>query len=141
MTDSPVTTAPPPGSSEEFDAVWTKAWEAIEAQGNPEGLDPATARDVLADRLTRYADKRYDAAIPVAPLVSTINAGDRTLVIPRPTEEPVWWDDPDQAAFLDHYILVRRALGAAFAGGLLITGSSGSGKSESVGHAVERVNK
>ena len=142
MTD-PVTTtaAPPPGSDEEFDAVWAKAWEAVEAQGNPEGLDPDAARQTLAAVLAKHAGKTY-APVPDTALRALPGPHQqRTLVIPRPTEEPVWWDDPDQAAFLDHYILVRRALGPAFAGGLLITGPSGAGKSESVQHSIDRVNK
>lgn len=133
--------APQPGFDPEFDKVWEDVWGSIEAAGNPEGIDREEARQTLAQRLTQHAGKVFtpgstDATGPAL----AVERGERTLVIPRPTAKPVWWDDPEQAEFLDHYILVRRALGPAFAGGLLITGPSGSGKSESVGHAVGRVN-
>ena len=64
----------------------------------------------------------------------------RTLVIPQPTGEPVWWDDPLQAEYLDHFILSRRALGHQFEGGLLIIGPAGSGQNQSVPMALRRIN-
>lgn len=139
MTTPVTAAAPAPGADAEFDAVWEQAWRAVTEAGNPEGLDPEQARSVLADRLARFAGRTYTAG-PAPAAEPEPPRGERTLVIPRPTGEPVWWDDPEQAAFLDHYILTRRALGPALAGGLLITGPSGSGKTESVAHAVERVN-
>lgn len=140
---SPVTSVvpPQPGEDAEFDKAWEEVWGAVQSGGNPEGLDPDEARQLLAQRLAEHAGKTFAAIdLAVKPDRSAEMPRERTLVIPRPEGEPYWWDDPEQAEFLDHYILVRRALGPAFAGGLLITGPSGSGKSESVGHAVERVN-
>ncbi len=135
---TPVTgTAPAPGFDDEFDAIWANAWNCIAKEGNPEGLVESEARERLAEVLGKHGGKTYTPApqpVPAKP------RGERTLVIPQPTGEPYWWDDPEQAEFLDHYILVRRALGPVFAGGLLITGPSGSGKSESVPHAIARIN-
>ena len=59
MTDSPVTTAPPPeGEDAEFDAIFTSVWEKAEAMGNPEGLARSAARTVLWERLTQFAGPR-----------------------------------------------------------------------------------
>jgi MoxR-like ATPase len=141
MTPPVTGIAPAPGADEEFDRVWESAWKAIEAAGNPGGIGREEAREVLADRLVRFAGKQYapyHARHPAAKAPE--QPRERTLVIPRPEGEPVWWDDPAHAEFLDHYILARRALGPSFAGGLLITGPSGAGKTESVPHAVERIN-
>lgn len=130
---APVTpgTAPRPGEDAEFDQIWENSWRVITEAGNPEGLVESEARDRLADVLTRYSGKTYTpAAVPEPPRPR----GERTLVIPRPTGEPYWWDDPEQAEFLDHYILVRRALGPVFAGGLLITGPSGCLSGDTILH-------
>ncbi len=138
---TPVTSvvAPQPGEDAEFDHVWGEAEKAIMAAGNPEGLDMAEARQRMAEVMAQHAGRVF-AAPSARPAPQRIDPGPRTLVIPRPSGEPLWWDDPDQAEFTDHFILTRRALGAAMPGGLLITGPSGSGKSEGVMHAVERVN-
>lgn len=60
------------------------------------------------------------------------------LVIPSPAGEPYWWDDPTQAALVEHYISARRALGDRFHGALLVTGPAGSGKTEGVLRAARQ---
>lgn len=129
--------APKPGVDPDFDAVWAKVKDAIDAAGNPEKLDMEDARNVLAERLAKFSGKTFPVAEPEPrkrePVV-------RTLVIPRPSEEPVWWDDPAQAEFLDHFILTRRALGNVFHGGLMIVGPAGVGKTTGIGHAIDRLN-
>lgn len=145
MTEAPVTVAPAPGDSEEFDAIWERSKASVEEAGNTEGLDLSDrgeAREQLAQRLVKYSGKTYVAAPPPAALVAddTKPRSRRSLVIPTPTEEPVWWDDPLQAEFLDHFILTRRALGNQFEGGLMIAGPAGAGKTQSVAHAIDRLN-
>jgi MoxR-like ATPase len=137
------TVAPPVGSDPEFDAVWGQAWSAVTAAGNPEGLDPEAAREKLAQVMAKHAGKVFVGVDLSQGRDRTVaaNIGARTLVIPRPSGEPLWWDDPKHAEFTDHFILTRRALGAMMPGGLLITGPSGAGKTEGAAHAVERVNE
>lgn len=63
-----------------------------------------------------------------------------TYVIPTPDPEPYWWDEPSQAAVIDHIITARRTLGNAFHGALLVIGAPGSGKTEGIRQAVRRYN-
>ncbi len=62
------------------------------------------------------------------------------LVMPKPSGKPYWWDDPGIAEDIDQHILMRRELGDAFEGALLIEGPAGSGKSQGVFEAVRRFN-
>lgn len=141
---TPVTAAPAPGDDTEFDAIWERTKTSIEEAGNTEGLDlsdTGEAREQLAQRLVKYSGKVYAAAPPPVALVADDKPRSRrSLIIPTPTEEPVWWDDPLQAEFLDHFILSRRALGNQFEGGLMIAGPAGAGKTQSVAHAIDRLN-
>lgn len=143
MTEAPVTNAAPaPGTDPEFDKAWGEVWAAVTAAGNPEGLDEEASRQTLARNLIAHAGKTYTPGEPddELPTFMRDERGPRTLVIPRPEGEPYWWDDPEQAEFLDHYILVRRALGPAFAGGLLITGPSGCLSGDTILH-INRAGK
>ena len=139
------TIAPAPGEDTEFDEMWGKVWESVTAAGNPDGLDPDIARETLAQRLAKFSGKAFgpqpEPTWDEDPDVPEEQKARRSLVIPRPGEDPLWWDDPVQAEFLDHFILTRRALGNAFRGGLMIVGPAGSGKTEGVPHAIERINK
>ena len=132
-------TAPTEGANPAFDEAWDKTRAAITEAGNPEGLDLNEARNVLAAKLAKVAGWDF-AAKPVHAMPPEQIEPRRVLVIPRPGDEPLWWDDPIQAEFLDHFIVTRRTLGNVFRGGLLVTGPAGSGKTEGVAHAVERVN-
>ena len=135
MTETPVTgvRAPEPHSDPEFDTVWDQAWAAVTAAGNPEGLDPDAARQTLAEVMAQHAGRSF-APSPAVVAAIPPDLGPRTLVIPRPSGDPLWWDDPDQAEFTDHFILTRRALGAAMPGGLLITGPSGCVAGDTIVH-------
>jgi MoxR-like ATPase len=142
--------APPVGSDPDLDAAWQKVKDALTAAGNPAGVDlsdEGEGRAILAMNMTKHGGKIFAeyVAEPVitreAFLAATEDAPRRrTLVIPKPEGEPVWWDDPEQAEFLDHFILTRRALGNVFEGSLIITGPAGSGKTMGVPHAIDRIN-
>lgn len=122
----------------DFDAAWTRVRDAL-AASNPEGITMEAARERLREVMLRTAgENAYDAAANDVPAASPATSQRRALVVPRPGT-PTWWDDPTQAEVIDHYIRTRRALGNAFRGGLLITGPAGSGKTEGVAHAVERL--
>lgn len=135
-------TAPPVGADPQFDEDWAKVWDAITTAGNPAKLDEAAARDVFAERLSKFADRTYASGetAPIEDMPEEQKPHHRVLVIPHPGDEPLWWDDPVQAEFVEHFILTRRALGGVFAGGLLITGPAGVGKTTSIIKAVERIN-
>jgi MoxR-like ATPase len=143
---TPTLVAPEVGVDAEFDETWGKIWESITSAGNPDGLVEEEAREIAAQRMVKYAGKEYAPAGPrkswqdPEPEMPPEQRVVRTLVIPTPSDEPVWWDDPVQAEFLDHFILTRRALGNRFHGGLLIAGPAGVGKTTSVGKAIERIN-
>ena len=132
----------------DLDAAWISVKTAILAAGNPDNLDLSDSGSAWA-KLRSTMEK---AGVLTTPTTSFDNVPEtmtpigmdsprrRELVIPRPGDDPVWWDDPDDAAFIDHFILTRRALGKRFRGGLLITGPAGSGKTEGVPHAIDRIN-
>ena len=141
---APVTKiAPLPGTDTEFDETWEKVKSAIDAAGNPEGLDMDEARETLAQRLAKHGGKEF-LTRPTEPVwepdIPDEQRPHRVLVIPNPTDEPVWWDDPLDAEFLDHFILTRRALGGRFHGGLMIVGPAGVGKTTGIPHAIDRIN-
>lgn len=141
---APVTIAPAPGVDPEFDKAWEKAWESILAGGNPEALNEEDARNVLAEKRAKYGGKVFVGVDLAAPAPDEAPVDDphrkRTLVIPKPGDDPLWWDDPDQAQFLDHFILTRRALGNVFHGGLMIAGPAGVGKTMGIPQAIKRIN-
>lgn len=143
---APVTTvAPAPGTDAEFDESWEHVRSTLEAAGNPEGIDYDEAREMLAVNLSKHSAKTFVAGQPETedeppPMPAEQMKVRRALLVPAPSEAPIWWDDPVQAEVLDHHILTRRALGPKFRGGLLILGPAGSGKTEGVPHAIERIN-
>lgn len=129
-----VTPAPAPGTDPAFD----KAWAAVLADLGDKV--PPDARDILWDRMSRYGNEVPAQPAKPVPADPPADAKPRTLVVPAPQGEPYWWDDPVQASTIDHYILSRRTLGHTFEGGLLIVGPAGSGKTQSVAHAITRIN-
>ena len=152
MVKPPVTMtippAPPVGSDADLDAAWQKVKDALIAAGNPANVDlsdEGDGRALLAVSMTKHGGKVFTTEpfftpVSIANAMSEDTPRRRTLVIPKPGDDPVWWDEPEQAEFLDHFILTRRALGNAFTGGLLITGPAGSGKTQGVPHAIDRIN-
>lgn len=137
--------APAPGTDPEFEENLSKVLEALTASGNPEGITPEAARETLAHRNTVFGGKTYNTqSYEVWP--GDIGEDDEDerpvveLVIPTPSEAPYWYEEPEQARLIDHYIMTRRALGNLFHGALLIVGPAGSGKTMGVPQAVARLN-
>lgn len=133
-------------SRPEFDVVRRKA------EDMKIGLDLA-AKMLIRDQIMAYRgmepfptgnDDMLDALgyamtlQPTDPQEDPVPPEDEELVIPEPGEA-YWWDDPAQAAFTDHYIATRHALGASFDGGLMVVGPSGSGKTGGIVRAVARL--
>jgi hypothetical protein len=126
----------------EFDEWEKNVWEALEKSGNAEGLTRIEARTIFAKRVTEFAGKdmshlfanvkpRKSVAVdqvadePVPPLP--------VLRIPTPRAGGMYWyEAPEQSDLFDHFIAARKALGAIFHGGLLLTGPAGSGKTLSI---------
>lgn len=136
--------APPPGSDPAFDTNWAAVWAAVNEHTNPEGLIESDARELYAQRMTQWQGKTYTGAPGTPPDMSKPEAEPaepRVLIVPVRPASPYWWDKPDDAEFLDHHILTRRALGTAYVGGLVITGPAGAGKTASVAQAVHRINE
>lgn len=130
--------APPLGSDPEFEESLEKVMKALESAGNPDGISPEQARQMLARRNIEFGGKSYttskgepEKAEEVAPA---------KLVIPTPSENPYWYEKPEDAQLVEHYILTRRAMGNRLHGALLIVGPAGSGKTQGVGQAVMRIN-
>jgi len=158
----PVTDYPSYDTSEddEFAAAWEKALETLSGADHDapvfapirermeitgEDFEEA-ARQIIADKMVKKGGKTFPFASAVSEWPADTDddpmpeeQAPRTLVIPKPAKTPIWWDDPKQAEFLDHFITTRRALGNEFVGGLLITGPAGSGKSTSIPMATRRL--
>ena len=130
----------------EFEATWSKITDTLSSAG--EVLDAAETerrRALTASALSKYSGKTYpyvpgSAPEMVAPYIDSNEPPEPDVLIipPKPTD-PYWYDDPTDAATLDHYILARRALGDSMSGALIITGEAGYGKSVSVRKSVERL--
>lgn len=134
--------APAPGADAEFDEMWRRTKEALDAAGNPEGLSDDDAREGLARAFVKHGGKTYQAVMADAIIDSIAEeAGLREPIkVPPAATEPYWYEDPDQAQFIEHHILSRRALGRRLIGGLLITGPAGSGKTMGIPRLIERLN-
>jgi nitric oxide reductase NorQ protein len=135
--------APAIGADTEFDEQEQKVWEALEASGNPEGITREVSRETLAKRFVEFGGKTYSVADFDLPVEDEEPTGPVTLtdlVIPTAPTDPYWYEDPNQARIIEHYILTRRTLGTAFHGALLITGPAGSGKTMGVPQTVARLN-
>lgn len=110
---------------------------------------PATASIPKAERerVIIEALRKHGTLVPQAPAEPDEEEPEPTqtsrpiLRIPEATTEPYWYEDPAQAAFLDHYIVAKRALGPAMHAALLVTGPSGVGKTQGVAVAVDRINR
>jgi MoxR-like ATPase len=136
-------TAPTPGSDPNFDKIVASV-EDILASTPPDGTTPETRRETLARALAKYGGKSFPASDGKGDLPWPEEPDQAIrpteLRVPEPAVEPYWYEKPEDAAFIDHYILSRVALGSRLPGGLLITGPSGSGKTVGVIKAVERLN-
>lgn len=135
--------APEPGDDPVFDEAWEKVWESVTAAGNPEGIDENEAREILAKNMRDHGKHVFPPRRSVSKAAPTPDVQPTPrgkLTVPKPEGEPVWWDDPAQAEFVDHFIITRRTLGNIFNGGLMIIGPAGVGKTTGIIKAVERIN-
>ena len=136
--------APPPGSDPEFDEIWRRTKEGLDAAGNPEGISDEDAREKLAEAFVKHGGKSYrvapDRGSKPEPM-DTFPAEPRQIVVPPAATEPYWYEEPGQAEFIEHHILSRRAHGSRIIGGLLITGPAGQGKTMGVPRLIERMNR
>lgn len=135
--------APAPSVDPEFDEIWRRTKEGLEAAGNPEGLSDDEARERLAAAFVKHGGKTYGTVIADAiidDLYETNASVERAITVPPAASEPFWYEDPDQSRFIEHHILSRRALGRRLIGGLLITGPAGSGKTMGIPRLIERLN-
>lgn len=134
--------APAPGRDPEFEKIIASVDDAL--KDDPEGAKIAAdiRRETIARALTKYGGKTYAVTNDDLPWEDEPSQVIRPseLRIPEPAIEPYWYERPEDAAFMEHFILSRVALGSRLPGGLLITGPSGSGKSMSIIKAVERLN-
>ena len=153
--------APAPGDDPEFDSWFDKAWESVESSGLDRTTDPiyasirdfetkhgvsevTAARNILARAFVKHASKTFKISEEdfIATDVAFSEDGQvRELRLPIVPTEPYWYEEPDQAAFIEHHILSRRAIGRYMTGGLLITGPAGSGKTSGVKQLIDRMNR
>ncbi len=131
-------------SEPEFDDIHAKVMESLESGGNPEGISEEVARATLAGAFKVHAGKDFEDVFTEPlnqPEPDRPVGQQRVIHVPQVPTEPYWYEDPDQAAFIEHHILTRRALGSFMSGGLLITGPSGSGKTMGVPQLIDRMNR
>ena len=135
-----------PSGDAEFDEWEKNVWEALEKSGNAEGLTREEARLILAKRVTEFAGKDMShlysgKAVKKAKLPDEqeVPAAPLTLRIPTPGAEPYWYEAPGQSELIDHFIESRRQIGTILAGGLLILGPAGVGKTMGVIRRIARL--
>ena len=134
--------APPPGVDPSFDKIVEAASTALDADPAGKAISAEVRRETLAAALTKHGKMTFpanDLPWDDEPVVDQV-IRPTVLSIPEAASEPYWYEKPEDAAFIEHYILSRVALGARLKGGLLITGPSGVGKTVGVIKAVERLN-
>lgn len=121
--------APRLHESSEFDEIARKTLEGLEAAGNPEGITEDQVRERLAEAFAKHGGKTFEGEPGLVLDDEDMRVFDapaqvRELRIPAPTEA-YWYTDPEQGATIRHFILMRRALGAVFHGGLMLQGPAG----------------
>jgi MoxR-like ATPase len=135
--------APRKGQNPEFDKMVEAASAALDADPATRDISEDMRRETIARALTTHG--KMDLGIPeetVEELISNVlPLAERPLSIPLAVAEPYWYEPPEDAKFIDHYVMSRRTLGRRIPGGLLITGPAGSGKTMGVVRAVARINK
>lgn len=139
----PAKFAPAKNSDPDFEEYVKRVLEGLAATGNPEGIDEETVRERTARAFVKYGGKTFTPASDDDDLPwpdEPIDQVRRELRIPA-VPEAYWYEDPEQAEVIEHFILMRRALGSAFHGGLLITGGAGYGKTLGMSHLVDRMNR
>jgi MoxR-like ATPase len=147
-----MSTTPTPGDPAELDKIIASVDAVLDADPEGKKISATIRRETLKHALSKYGGKSYS----YDPSKSAVDDSDipwndeeaypdqvvrpTELVIPEAATEPYWYEKPEDAAFVEHFILSRVALGSRLPGGLLITGPSGSGKTVGVIKAVERLN-
>lgn len=142
-----MTYAPPKGSQTEFESIMTSVTEVLDNDPAGKAIPDKERRETIAAALSKYGGKTFvanpDDDFVDMPADEEDDAGVdvRPLTIPAATSDRYWYEPETDAAFVEHYILSRVKLGSRLPGGLLITGPAGSGKTQGVIRAVERINK
>lgn len=126
------------------------AFEAIMASVNPirdedpEGKKETQEyrREVVARALAKYGGKNYADYVGDEPAVEDgpLDVVAEELRVPPQATDWYWYEKPEDARLIEHYVLSRVAMGSRLSGGLLVTGPAGSGKSLGVIKAIERIN-
>lgn len=121
-----------------------RAHEVLDASPTTKDIPKAERERIIREALARYG--KVGIVVPEAEDNETDIADEPTqtagpvLSVPEAASEPYWYEDPADAAMMEHFILSRVALGARLPGGLLVTGPSGCGKTLGAIKAVERLN-
>jgi hypothetical protein len=140
-----------PDQQEELDKMIKEATDVLTRGGVT--YDPEKVREMMSKRLAEAKGWKLEEEpvvtpkkgkaepeVPTTPPVS-VNDGEKVLTTHAVEKaltgtEPYWYEEKDDARFLDHFIDLRRK--AKVVGNLLLTGPSGSGKTEGLKRLAER---
>lgn len=130
-----------------FEDIMASVDATLDADPAGKKIAATIRRETLKRALTKYGGMSFpaddggdDLPWPDEPVELVDQRVDQKLRIPEATE-PYWYLDPEQARIVEHFVLMRRALGGAMHGGLLIVGGAGYGKTLMVPHIIERMNR
>lgn len=145
MANTPITSM----TRAEFEASVNKTFEATQASGLPQTREQL-AKDLLARLAQRsgMTPEDFEASLDAgaaepeeeAPARRATKKADQAAAIKSMREitskGPYFYEAPEDSAMFDTMIALNR--GAGLNANLLVTGPSGSGKSEGVAHAAKR---
>jgi MoxR-like ATPase len=138
-----------PDHQAELDKMIKEATDVLTRGGV--SYDPEKVREMMTKRLTEAKGwtpevepeaKPAEPKKPTGPVVKPVSVNDEekkltTAAVEKiETGEAYWYEKPEDARFLDHFIDLRRK--ANVVGNLLLTGPSGSGKTEGLKRLAER---
>lgn len=149
IVTTPPSAAPPHGLSPTFEGIMERVEEALAGDPATRGIPPEIKREVMAKALSKYAGMKFKGIItedgggiiPNSLKQALEPQAKPGLAVPKAgPDEPYWYERPEDARLIEHFILSRLALGPRIKGGLLVTGPAGSGKTVGVIRAIERLN-